>query len=123
LTIAMDRARLHIAPRPLFTLIVLLGSFLLFLIQPLFARLVLPVLGGSPSVWNTAMLFYQACLLAGYAYAHALQRLSFRWQAAVHLGLYAAAALTLPIGIRAIGGADTGDAATLVDTLIRAQSL
>jgi SAM-dependent methyltransferase len=99
--------------RPLFVAILFLGSFLLFLIQPLFARLVLPVLGGSPSVWNTAMLFYQAALLVGYAYAHALQRLSFRVQAGLHLAVFAAAALTLPIGIRAIGGADTGDGAAL----------
>lgn len=99
--------------RLLFTVILFLGSFLLFLIQPLFARAVLPVLGGSPSVWNTAMLFYQAALLVGYAYAHALQRLPFRAQAGVHLGLFTAAALTLPIGIRAIGGAETGDAAAL----------
>ncbi|MFA7441623.1 MAG: fused MFS/spermidine synthase [Sphingomonadaceae bacterium] len=95
----------------LFIAIVLLGSFLLFLIQPLFARLVLPVLGGSPSVWNTAMLFYQAALLLGYAYAHALARLPFRTQATVHILVFAAAALTLPVGIRAIGGAETGDAA------------
>ena len=99
--------------RPLFVAILFLGSFLLFLIQPLFARLVLPVLGGSPSVWNTAMLFYQAALLIGYAYAHALQRLSFRTQAGLHLAIFAAAALTLPIGIRAIGGADTGEGAAL----------
>ena len=99
--------------RPLFVGILFLGSFLLFLIQPLFARLVLPVLGGSPSVWNTAMLFYQAALLIGYAYAHALQRLSFKVQAGIHLAVFAAAALTLPIGIRAIGGADTGEGAAL----------
>jgi len=99
--------------RPLFIAIVLLGSFLLFLIQPLFARLVLPVLGGSPSVWNTAMLFYQAALLLGYAYAHALQRLPFRVQAGIHLAVFAVAASTLPIGVRALGGAETGDAAAL----------
>ncbi len=99
--------------RPLFVGIVFLGSFLLFLIQPLVARLALPVLGGSPSVWNTAMLFYQSALLLGYAYAHALQRLSFRAQAVCHITLFAAAALTLPIGIRAIGAADTGSAAAL----------
>ncbi|TPE58787.1 hypothetical protein FJQ54_17250 [Sandaracinobacter neustonicus] len=99
--------------RSLFIAIVFVGSFLLFLIQPLFARLVLPVLGGSPSVWNTAMLFYQAVLLLGYAYAHALQRLPFKAQAAIHLALFAVAALWLPIGIRALGGADTGDAAAL----------
>ncbi len=99
--------------RPLFVAILFLGSFLLFLIQPLFARMVLPVLGGSPGVWNTAMLFYQAALLVGYAYAHALQRVPFRVQAGIHLAIFAAAALTLPIGIRALGGADTGEAAAL----------
>jgi hypothetical protein len=99
--------------RPLFIAIVFLGSFLLFLIQPLVARLVLPVLGGSPSVWNTAMLFYQSALLLGYAYAHGLQRFSFRVQATCHILLFAAAALTLPIGIRAIGGAETGSAAAM----------
>lgn len=103
--------KLHLPIRPIFIAVVFLGSFLLFLIQPLFARLVLPVLGGSPSVWNTAMLFYQVALLVGYAYAHALQRLDFRVQAGIHLGVFAAAALTLPIGIRALGGADTGDGA------------
>ena len=99
--------------RPLFIAIMFLGSFLLFLIQPLFARLVLPVLGGSPNVWSTAMLFYQAALLLGYAYAHALQRLPFRAQAMTHVGVFTAAALTLPIGIAGLAGADTGDAAAL----------
>ena len=97
--------------RPLFIATLILGSFLLFLIQPLFARLVLPVLGGSPSVWNTAMLFYQTALLLGYGYAHALQRLPFRMQAMVHVPLFTAAALTLPIGLARIGEAATGDAA------------
>ncbi len=106
-------ATLRLPLRPLFIAIVFLGSFLLFLIQPLFARLVLPVLGGSPGVWNTAMLFYQAALLLGYAYAHALQRRPFRTQALIHFGVFTAAALTLPIGIASLGGADTGDAAAL----------
>ncbi|PZN94392.1 MAG: hypothetical protein DCF31_09735 [Alphaproteobacteria bacterium] len=83
--------------RPLFTVTILLGSFLLFLIQPMFGRRVLPVLGGSPSVWNTAMLFYQATLLAGYLYAHALSRLVVRRQLLVHLSVFVAATLTLPI--------------------------
>ncbi len=99
--------------RPLFIATIFLGSFLLFLIQPLFARAVLPVLGGSPSVWNTAMLFYQATLLLGYAYAHALQRLPFRVQASAHIAVLALAALTLPIAIADLGGAQTGDAAAL----------
>ncbi len=80
----------------------LLGSFLLFLVQPMVARLALPQLGGAPAVWNSAMLVYQALLLAGYAYAHVLQRLSIARQALVHGALFAAAALTLPIGLARI---------------------
>jgi SAM-dependent methyltransferase len=83
--------------RPLFIAVVLLGSFLLFLIQPMFARMVLPRLGGSPSVWNVAMLFYQGALLGGYLYAHALQRLALRNQVFLHLALLAVAAVFLPI--------------------------
>ncbi len=89
--------------RPLFILIVGLGSFLLFLVQPLVARLALPQLGGAPSVWNTAMVFYQAALLLGYLYAHALQRLALRTQAFVHVGVLLAAALTLPLALPAAG--------------------
>lgn len=85
--------------RPLFIATILTGSFLLFLVQPLFGRVVLPVLGGSPSVWNVAMLFYQAVLLLGYLYANQLQRLALKQQLLVHLALFAIAALTLPIGM------------------------
>lgn len=97
--------------RMLFIAIMLMGSFLLFLIQPLFARLVLPVLGGAPSVWNTAMVFYQAALLVGYGYAYLLNRLPFRTQAFLHVGVFALAAITLPIGVHAMGPAVTGDGA------------
>ncbi len=75
------------------------GSFLLFLVQPMVARMALPRLGGAPSVWNSAMLVYQALLLAGYAYAHLLGRLAPRRQATVHLLLFLAAAAMLPIGL------------------------
>ncbi|MGI4876945.1 MAG: spermidine synthase [Janthinobacterium lividum] len=85
--------------RPLFVATVLVGSFLLFLIQPMFARMVMPRLGGSPSVWNVAMLFYQAVLLGGYLYAHALQQLTLRHQITVHLVLFALAGLTLPVAV------------------------
>jgi hypothetical protein len=96
--------------RPLFIATVLTGSFLLFLLQPMFGRVVLPVLGGSPSVWNVAMLFYQAVLLLGYLYANQLQRLPVRRQLAVHLGLFAVAALFLPIGMASwYPAAGTGD--------------
>lgn len=76
------------------------GSFLLFLVQPMIARMALPRLGGSPSVWNSAMLVYQALLLAGYAYAHWLGRLPVRRQALIHLGLFLVAAIFLPIGLK-----------------------
>ncbi|QIK79909.1 hypothetical protein G7077_03465 [Sphingomonas piscis] len=82
-----------------FTATVFVGSFLLFLVQPMIARLALPRLGGAPAVWNSAMLVYQALLLAGYAYAHLLGRLAPRKQAAVHLGVFALAAFSLPIGL------------------------
>jgi SAM-dependent methyltransferase len=85
--------------KPLFLLTVLTGSFLLFLTQPMIARMALPRLGGAPAVWNSAMLVYQGLLLAGYAYAHFLTRLRPRRQAGVHLALFAVAALWLPIGV------------------------
>src|SRR3954470_15480219 len=94
----MDRDRERFA-RPLFLLTVLTGSFLLFLTQPMIARMALPRLGGAPAVWNSAMLVYQGLLLAGYAYAHFLTRLRPRLQAGVHLALFALAALWLPIGL------------------------
>jgi hypothetical protein len=84
----------------LFGATLLLGAFLLFWVQPLFTRMVLPMLGGSPAVWNTAMVFFQGALLAGYAYAHAIGRwLEPRRQMLVHLALLAAASLTLPIAV------------------------
>ncbi|NCP25013.1 MAG: hypothetical protein GW854_12840 [Erythrobacter sp.] len=85
--------------RPLFVATVLAGSFLLFLVQPLVARMALPQLGGAPAVWNSAMLVYQALLLAGYAYAHAIARLPLKRQAAIHLAVLALAGLTLPIAL------------------------
>src|SRR3546814_8664618 len=82
--------------RWLFVLTFLVGSFLLFLVQPLVARMVLPRLGGAPMVWNSAMLVYQALLLGGYAYAHWLGRFAIRRQAAIHVALLLAAAIWLP---------------------------
>jgi hypothetical protein len=83
--------------RPLFVATILVGSFLLFLVQPLVARMALPRLGGAPNVWNSAMLVYQALLLAGYAYAHRLSGLAPGRQAAIHAALLALCALSLPI--------------------------
>jgi SAM-dependent methyltransferase len=82
----------------LYAATIFLSSFLLFLVQPLIARLILPWFGGSAAVWTTCMLFFQTVLLAGYAYAHFLHgRVHGRRQALVHTVLLAAAVALLPI--------------------------
>src|SRR3989442_351824 len=79
---------------------IFLTASLLFVVQPMFAKMVLPLLGGSPAVWNTCLVFYQAALLAGYLYAHATPSwLGVRRQAALHVGLVLLPLLLLPIGI------------------------
>ena len=85
--------------RALFAVTILTGSFLLFLVQPMIARIALPRLGGAPAVWNSAMLVYQALLLGGYAYAHLLTRLAPRRQGYVHVAVLLLACLFLPIGL------------------------
>ena len=85
--------------RWLFTVTILTGSFLLFLVQPMVARMALPRLGGAPNVWNSAMLVYQALLLAGYGYAHAIGRFAVRRQVQIHLAVLVLAVLTLPISL------------------------
>lgn len=85
---------------PAFILAIFLSAFLLFQVQPIIARYILPWYGGSPAVWTTCMLFFQVGLLAGYSYAHLLVsrfRKSPRWQAGIHLFLLAVALLLLPI--------------------------
>jgi hypothetical protein len=83
-----------------FAVSLFVSALLLFWVQPLFAKMVLPLLGGAPAVWSTAMMFFQAALLAGYAYAHLSARhLALRWQVLLHLALLAAAAAFLPFGV------------------------
>lgn len=85
-----------------YALTLFLSAGLLFLVQPMVARMVLPLLGGSPAVWNTCMVFFQAVLLAGYGYSHLLTtRLRLRVQAVVHLIVLAAAAFVLPLAVPA----------------------
>lgn len=84
---------------PLYTATLFLGAFLLFWVQPMFAKIILPGLGGSPAVWNTAMMFFQTALLAGYAYAHLVAQTPGRSQALTHVALLIAAAMFLPIGM------------------------
>ncbi len=106
----LDRGRLRVA---LFSGTLMLAAFLLFSLQPIFTKRILPVLGGTPAVWSVAMVFFQALLLAGYAYAHALTRwLPFRIAATVHGLVLLAGAAFLPIGIAAgYGTVATGDEA------------
>ena len=79
------------------------SATLMFEVQPMFTRMVLPMLGGSPGVWTVAMVFFQAVLLAGYFYAHMLTRyLPLRTAALLHIGVMALALLCLPVA-RAAG--------------------
>ena len=83
---------------PTYGVAIFFGAFLLFQVQPLMGKYVLPWFGGAPGVWTTCMLFFQVLLLGGYCYAH----LSSRWlkpraQVGVHLGLIALGLMTLPI--------------------------
>src|SRR3982074_1066547 len=76
------------------------SALLLFSVQPLFTKMVLPRLGGSPAVWAVAMGFFQTLLLAGYAYAHYLTQIRNRMIAVViHLALLVIAWLMLPLSI------------------------
>jgi hypothetical protein len=82
----------------MFAVTILVSAFLLFQVQPLISKFILPWFGGSPAVWTTCMLFFQLTLFGGYAYAHLLTRFfSHRWQGIVHLSLLAVAtAAALP---------------------------
>ena len=83
-----------------FVAAIFLSAALLFLIEPMFTKMVLPRLGGSPSVWSVAMVFFQTMLLAGYAYAHVLTRLApGRMSILIHLMVMGAAAFALPLAI------------------------
>src|SRR5207253_8282250 len=79
---------------------IFLSAALLFAVQPMFTKMVLPRLGGAPSVWSVAMVFFQAALLAGYGYAHLLTRYApQRFAVPIHLGLMAVACVFLPLSI------------------------
>jgi spermidine synthase len=88
-------------PVGVFTTAIFTSAFLLFWVQPLFSKMVLPLLGGSSSVWNTAMMFFQLVLLAGYGYAHLLtSRIArLRWQVLVHAAVIAGGLLFLPFAV------------------------
>src|SRR5256714_4442371 len=82
------------------TAAIFVSAALLFAVQPMFTKMVLPRLGGTPSVWSVAMVFFQAALLAGYAYAHLITRwLPGRGSAIVHVVVMISAVLALPLAI------------------------
>ena len=92
-----------------YTAAIFVSALLLFSVQPLFTKMVLPRLGGSPAVWSVAMVFFQSLLLAGYAYAHFLMQLKNRvLPVAVHLALLVLALLTLPLSIKSGWGEPPG---------------
>ncbi|KRR18808.1 fused MFS/spermidine synthase [Bradyrhizobium retamae] len=92
-----SRNRLVLA---VYTAAIFVSALLLFSVQPLFTKMVLPRLGGSPAVWSVAMVFFQSLLLGGYAYAHFLMQVRNRTiPVAVHLALLAVAMLTMPLSI------------------------
>lgn len=93
-----------------FTAATAVSAGLLFSVEPLFTKMVLPLLGGTPAVWNTAVVFFQVVLLGGYAYAHLAPRLlPLRVHLTVHLLLIASPFLLLPFSIR-LGSPPSGEA-------------
>jgi hypothetical protein len=115
----LDRSTVSAAPQrarggffvpALYAAAVFASATLLFMVQPMFARMVLPLLGGSPAVWNTTVVFYQVTLLAGYAYAHLTTIwLDRRRQVALHAVMLLAPFLALPLAVPAGWSPPTAD--------------
>src|ERR1051325_6044808 len=94
-----------------FAAAIFLSAALLFAVQPMFTKMVLPRLGGTPAVWSVAMVFFQAVLLAGYAYAHALTKyLPGKRSIVAHVVVMCAATLFLPLAIASWRGRPPADA-------------
>jgi len=104
------RARPKILLR-VFAAAIFLSAALLFAVQPMFTKMVLPRLGGTPAVWSVAMVFFQAVLLGGYAYAHALTKfIPGKRSVIVHVVVMCAATLFLPLAIASWWGRPPADA-------------
>lgn len=100
----LGRRSLAVSSVP-FTAASFIGAALIFLVQPMFARMATPLLGGTPAVWNVSLVCFQAALLAGYAYAHLLQRIgSVRTQILIHAIILVAGFACLPLRISGIMG-------------------
>ncbi|HEX5379234.1 MAG TPA: spermidine synthase, partial [Phenylobacterium sp.] len=99
-----------VAAPMLFALTVFASAALVFMVEPMVAKMMLPLLGGGPSIWNTSLAFFQGMLLVGYLYAHLLQKVrSLKAQAFVHLGLLIAAGLVLPLHVWTLFGPPGSD--------------
>ena len=108
----------------LFALTLFAGAVLLFAVQPMVGRMLLPSLGGLPAVWNTCLVFFQGILLIGYLYSHLTTRyLGLRWQAILHLGLLALVVPALPIAVGSTSPPAEGSAFWLIGTLFVAVGL
>lgn len=82
---------------PLYAATLFVSAALLFSLEPMIGKMILPSLGGTPAVWNTCMVFFQGALLAGYAYSHVLgSRVGTRWQAGVHVSLLLLGLVAVP---------------------------
>ena len=98
------------ASQGIFALTIFVSAALVFAVEPIVGKLMLPLLGGGPSIWNTSLAFFQGMLLVGYGYAHILQKLrSLRLQVFVHLSILAVAALVLPLHVSNWVGAPDPD--------------
>jgi len=109
--VGLSGSRFGAAP---YAFTIFLSAALVFLVQPMFAKMAMPVLGGSPSVWNVSLVCFQAALLGGYVYAHLLARLkNTRLQVVIHGTALLAAAVVLPFGLTTALGAPNPSAPTL----------
>ena len=114
------------SPVFLFAFTLFASAGLMFVLQPLFGKLLLPLLGGTPAVWNTCMVFYQTLLFLGYLYAHWLSsRHVGRRQVLIHLGLLLISLIALPVALPADAApsADANPAIWLIKTLFLAIGL
>lgn len=96
--------------RASFIAAIFVSAALLFTVQPFTGKLLLPLAGGSPQVWNTCMVFFQGALLAGYLYAHVITRLPFRAQGPLHMCVLGLAALMLPVNVATVAQSQAPDA-------------
>ena len=104
----------NVVLEPIFVLTVFFSASLVFMVEPMIARLVLPLLGGSAAVWNTSLAFFQAALLAGYVYAHLLQRFApLKGQILIHLVVLCLAAIALPLHVTNLFGEPQSQAPAL----------